>query len=383
MVKEEPRPGSLRTLLRFQSKDALNQHSDAIRKNKTFRSIVSGLFFFVIFAGFVVIPLLSSVDADFKNALGFIPELIASFFEHVDFAHILQWLMTFTFFGAIGAFWLTQKPFTQDFHPRSSIDSISTGIVLGGTLMLYALFLLIQVKRLFIGELPLDFKTTESFVKSGFWQFFVLTILNILFVLRLRKAQVQNVVRTELKLLIVSSVFLALSVAQRILLYNTVYGLSYEKFFAGYTILFCIGAFLWLGFVVFFDRDDDICKSLLTVSLWSYAIMAVLPLERFMWQTNLELSKRPESRVVLDEMRMFSGDVADLAEKYARSDTTLFEVNASSWNDWFQAQCNLIYFRRDATGDFIGIEPRNWYEKSLSGIAHQPSRDVCEQLLPQ
>lgn len=58
------------------------------------------------------------------------------------------------------------------------IDSIISGIVLAGVLGLYFLFIYLQINRVMSG-LPQQFTDVESWVKSGFWQLFFLSILNV------------------------------------------------------------------------------------------------------------------------------------------------------------------------------------------------------------
>ena len=82
--------------------------------------------------------------------------------------------------GGYLLYWNAQ-PRIQTENKEKRDLSVMIGVILGGVLILYLLFLGIQVKDLFMSSLPVNFDEAESLVKAGFWQLFALTIINILF----------------------------------------------------------------------------------------------------------------------------------------------------------------------------------------------------------
>lgn len=68
--------------------------------------------------------------------------------------------------------------------------------MLSGVLALYGLFIFVQIERLWVNDLPVDFASTENLVKTGFWQLVFLSFLNsALFVFFLPK---DRAIRTDI-----------------------------------------------------------------------------------------------------------------------------------------------------------------------------------------
>ncbi|SVE00501.1 uncharacterized protein METZ01_LOCUS453355, partial [marine metagenome] len=131
----------------------------------------------LVAAGFIVIPLLYSSDDLFAAKLDAIAEWPLRVFtwSALNKAYVFI-VITVTGFASAIAWegpWKLQKE-----AKKRSVDALVSGIVLGGVLCLYALFIATQVERLWIDKLPVDFETTESLVKTGFWQLIALSFLN-------------------------------------------------------------------------------------------------------------------------------------------------------------------------------------------------------------
>jgi len=194
--------------------------------------------------------------------------------------------------------------------------NITIGIVLSGVLALYLIFIGIQLKTLFLGTLPVDFEETVNIVKSGFWQLFMLTIINILFYIGLYQKSTK-IVQRILSFFTFASLLLILSAAYRTYLYVVTYGLSYEKFYAFFTVIFCMGVFVWFLYLdIWKKQKPEIVRNLAFASLWMYALTTIVPLERLIFSTNLALTQEADSRVNINELKMLGFDTLPVVEKH-------------------------------------------------------------------
>lgn len=335
------------------------------RKN-TIARIIGGLVLFLVIALTVFIPLLSSADAVFADKVQVIYEGFLNIFSSVFVYKLLTAIaLTTLFFSALSA-WSKKFDYKEKGGSDQKIDPIVSGIVLAGILGLYLLFLWIQLSRLWVGSLPFDFKETESLVKSGFWQLFFLSIINILIYLSTyRKTSLW--VQRILLVFSFSSLLLLISAGYRMGLYVTYYGLSYEKFFASYTVIYSAVLFIWLIAKLFSKQRANILKFLIVLFLWMYAVIAILPVEQFILRTNVALTNVKESRIRLFELTMLSPDVLSLVKKYERQG--LLKENVAylareqddkvsedfNWQPWIERQGKII-------------AEKTWYEKNVTNV---------------
>jgi len=321
------------------------------QNKKILYKIGIGLFLFVILALSVFIPLLSSVDPQFAKLT---QGVLDWFHDVLSFRYMGRIIFaTFASIFLISYFLSFEKrSLSADNQPATksySIDPVISGIVLGGVLFLYLIFIAIQFSRLFVDQLPLDFRTTEQLVKSGFWQLITLSIINIIFFFGYFK-KTNSIVQNILKVFTIASFLLLLSAGHRMFLYAFFYGLSYEKFFASYTVLYCSLLFLALAYQIFANRGNNLFKQLLFSLLWMYSIATILPIERIIFTFNAYASERPDSRIDMDELMMLSYDALPLATTY-RTD--------SEWQE------NWCYW---GNREVRRVEKKKWYEKNLANF---------------
>lgn len=348
-----------------------------IPANKKYKKIIAkvilGLLLFFIIAFTIFIPLLSSADSQFKEAVKVIydwfTELISLPFMYKLFFAIA---LSITLFSAIIT-WGKKFTYTAKDSLVSSVDSIITGIVLGGILLLYLLFLLIQLTHLWVGLLPFDFKETESLVKSGFWQLFVLTLLNILIYFFTYK-KTSKFVQKILLAFTVASLLLLVSAAHRMALYVIYYGFSYEKFFASYTVLFCALLFFWLISRLAIHKKANIIKFTTFLFIWMYGIMTVFPIEQFILRSNVALAQHENSRIRLFELTMLSSDVLGLVKRceaagtlkekvgYLAREGTREAEETFDWGPWIEEQEKRI-------------ADKKWYEQNLMNLLYVISQN--------
>jgi hypothetical protein len=275
--------------------------------------VLIGLGIFVVLAVTIFIPLLMSADAAFAELMQGMMDWIYELLSMSGVARALVFiaLSLFTVAGLLA--WTERQPYAASANTTKQIDSIIAGVVLGGILLLYVLFLFTQLQSLWVDALPITFDETESLVKRGFWQLFVLSVINVaMFFLYYRRTNLH--VQHLLTAFTFASVLLLLSAAKRMGMYVYYYGFSYEKFFASYTVLFAIILFGWLIYCALQKQKRDIVKFLVYLFIWMYAIAAIMPIEQFVLRSNITLSKSPSSRIDLAESRILSSDVYGIVE---------------------------------------------------------------------
>lgn len=334
--------------------DILNASSE---KRSTLKRVLLGLVIFLVIASVIIIPLLSSADLVFAASMRVVTAWLTKFISPTVVYKLVFW--AFLSVGTVAGVLAWSKSFVivEKTVEEKRIDPLVTGIVLTGILALYFFFLLLQIQQLWIGQLPFTFAQTEQLVKSGFWQLLFLSVINIgIYFLLYRKTI--PVVQKILGVFVVSSLLLVFSAAHRVWLYVTNYGLSYEKFFASYTVVFCVILFVWLLTRLCVSRRSDVCKFLVVLFLWMYAGLTIFPVEQFVFRANVALLQKKDSRIRLYELSMLSPDVLTLVKSY-QQDGKLIEKNAPTapfdWGKWIRVQDERV-------------KSKAWYEKNLMNI---------------
>lgn len=278
------------------------------------KKIIAGIALLLFISLAVVVPLLSSADPLFAAKIDGIVKALNNVISWIFVRKAIFFYVMSICLLAMSLTWSQPFEHSNSASTEKRIDSIISGIVLGGILCLYLLFLYLQLSRLWIHSLPIDFRETEGLVKSGFWQLFTLSIINILiFFFSFRKTHA--IVQKILAVFTAASFLLLVSAVYRMVLYVTFYGLSYEKFFSSYTVLYCAILFIWI-FSRFFKQDrPNIMKFLSFLFLWMYALISIFPIEQFILRSNMALAKKSDSRIVLYELTMLSPDVLGSVEK--------------------------------------------------------------------
>ena len=317
-------------------------------KSNIVKRAVIGTILFIIIGVTIIIPLLGSADPAFSSLASSFYSWIGAFIDEQTFGKIIVFIILFIWImSLISSF---QKQVTEQGDEDNKTDSLIAGIVLAGILVLYIVFLYLQIERIWISDLPIDFKETESLVKSGFWQLFILTILNIGFFFGCYKKTNKKVQNILLGFTAASLLLLA-SAAWRMGLYVFFYGFSYQKFYASYTVIFCAILLFWLLWRMFKHERANLLKTTCFLLLWMYALIAVMPVEQFIFRANNALHTKEDSRINMYEMTMLSSDVLCLAEKSQIENPELFD----GWDSWVEKKRN-------------DIDEKKWYEMNVSNI---------------
>lgn len=308
----------------------------------------------------LVLVLLSSADSNFERLIS---DLFSQFFKLIDLSIFAKMFCIFT----LSLFLLaTLHAFKNTFELTESklkiaLDDVVVGIVMGGILIIYLLFLWLQLEYLVLDSLPRDFRQTEKIVKSGFWQLFFLSILNTALFLTVYK-NTGTVAQTVLRIFIAASGLLLLSAAWRMGMYVFWYGFSYEKLFASYTTLFALGVFVYLLLASFAKQRKDVFRHIAFSALWVYAIATVMPVEKIIFNSNVQLSQLSNSRVNLNDLKDLSVDIMGNVRTHFTSEsasTVLPEKQTRAWILWAhrleRKRCN-----------------RTWYENNISLALYCP-----------
>lgn len=316
------------------------------RQSDLLKRIVIGLAILLFVSLLLFIPLLSNADPAFAKMMQSVEEFVLHLVALETLLKLAVFLVL-TVLTLAGLFhWTKEEEFSAQ-KEEKRMDAVVSGIVLGGILALYVLFLFTQLKTLWLVELPEEFLSTEQLVKSGFWQLFFLSGINVfLFMLYYRRTskQVQNM----LTVFMFASLLLLLSAAKRMGMYVLYYGFSYEKFFAAYTVLFSLFLFLRLIAALFQKEKTDILRYLVLAFVWMYAVATVLPVEQMIFRTNRALALRSDSRIDMHELHMLSGDVFRLGKEQNIE-------HPGDWDEW-------IVEKR------IIANQKHFYEKTLTDL---------------
>jgi len=133
-----------------------------------------------------------------------------------------------------------------------------------------------------VTRLPENFRKAELLVISGFWQLFVLAVLNTgLFLMVYKRTGWEA--QMILRIFILASSLLMVSAACKVWLYSYTFGLSYEKFFAMYTALFGLCILIYLVVASFSVMRFNVVRVIAFGSLWGYAVATVSPIEKFIF----------------------------------------------------------------------------------------------------
>jgi len=337
-------------------------------KRRIIAKIIVGIILFLIIALTVFVPLLSSADSVFADKMQVIYDWIKEVFSMPFIYKIIAFIGLSILISSMLFAWSKRFDFVEKKDEGKNIDPIVSGIVLGGILILYLFFLWVQLERLWVGSLPFDFRETENLVKSGFWQLFFLSIINILiYFFTYRKTN--PLVQWILTAFTFASLLLLSSAGYRMGLYVTYYGFSYEKFFASYTVLYCAVLFIWLISRLFINKRSNVVKFLVILFIWMYSLVTIFPVEQFIFRTNMALCKLNESRIRLFELTMLSPDVLGLTKDYQRQGILQEKIDYLSreglsksekdfdWTAWIERQEKRV-------------ADKKWYEYNLMNLIY-------------
>lgn len=133
----------------------------------------------------------------------------------------------------------------------------------------------------------------------------------------------------------------------------TTRGLSYEKFYASYAVLYCAVLFVILLWSLIQQRRTEALYVTVTLFVWMFGIVSLLPVEQIVLRTNISLytSQRAKSEINLGDMTMLSSDVYGLVIKNRER----LGLKDSFWNRWIDGAAGTL-------------REKEWYEMNLSAL---------------
>ena len=296
------------------------------------RRVSLGLIGFCV-ALLVVIPLLYTSDELFAAKIDAILDWPLSVLSWPNLYKVYGFIViTVTAFASAAAWRGSWK--LSDVATNRRVDALIASIVLVGVLLIYALFIATQIERLWVHRLPIDFETTERWVKSGFWQLIVLTFLNSGFFIFLYR-KTDGFVQLLLSAFCLASLLILISAGHRMYLYVANYGLSHEIFYACYSVVFCALLLLYLAYVSVTYVKANILKYAMFLFLWMYASVSIVPVERIIFESNVALTKRSE-HINLMWIALQSTDVLPRAIQLVNSKELVHKAafNERRWRVW-------------------------------------------------
>ena len=220
---------------------AASRKEESVPRNKP-ESKIKYIFFGILIALpllIVVVLLLGSADAVFSNLL----ERIFSFeiFETI-WKNIwgIGFLMIFSFFASYCLMCrLTDKDIKEEISDKRRLEPVMGITVTSLISLVYLVFCLIQVVYLFggFGTLPENY-TYASYAREGFFQLVFVCLINLALVLICMKYFRENIVLKILLSFISLCTFIMIaSSAYRMILYITVYHLTFLRLFVLWALL--------------------------------------------------------------------------------------------------------------------------------------------------
>jgi hypothetical protein len=253
---------------------------------------------------------------------------------------------------------------------ESTPDSLAYGIVFTMVGIIYLLFIGLQAKQLLATPAEVNFKIYEVLAKRGFWQLLVLTALNIGIVIHTFNRLV-GFGSMSLRVFTLLSTLLLASAGHRLGSYVILFGLSYEKWYACYTVLFCA-----LVFIILFSfqwrpsilelRSAHPMKAILLLLIWMYGLGSIFPVGTSIVLLNRHFATWNASGIDQGELRYLSVDavpavVYTLPRECVKSgDCRILNGPNSPRGHW-----NSSYWLHRQS---CKLSERRWYQHSATSV---------------
>ena len=123
-------------------------------------------------------------------------------------------------------------------------------------------------------------------------------------------------------------------------LYVSFYGLSSEKFYASYAVIFCGLLLVYLVYASVTRMRADILKTVMLVFLWMYTGVSLLPVETIIAKTNFSLNQHETWRDEIAWINERSSDVFETMSEFSAEDWVSFRVSLTPSARWLRLQYN-------------------------------------------
>lgn len=325
--------------------NTINSWDDS--KRILYKKIITGIIIFLCI-NMLVISLLMSADNNFQSLVWDLWKLIHSW----NIFKIFIALVLSIIFISFANLWKTENRIESKIS-LTQIDSVIGGIVLGWTLVTYIVFIIAQLDTLFTSPWSTGVQHIANLAKSWFWQLFVVSIINIIFFFVYYK-KTTPIVQKILWVFMFASVIILFSAAIKMYSYTSIYGLSYEKFFASYTILYFWALFLWMIFFILLNKKIDILKISILLAFWMYSAIHIFPVEIFIFQANTNILQQKDTKIPKYQSHMLSIDILSTVNQIKWQK---IYINGS-WQEWSDKKIEKSL-------------KKPWYEKNIQDFKVQ------------
>ena len=271
-------------------------------------NIIKGIVLFII-ASCVIIPLLSFANMHFEEFINIVFEHI---YDYISLESIIKFVISIIvsiILYTVFIKWNAKISYVELPKEHYNTTTISTFIIcLIALYVLFTVFQLIDFKTYFIIQ---DFSTVEMIAKTGFWSLFIVSMINMFLINTIEYSKKENSMDILMKVFIVISSVIMLSGAIKILFYIFLYGLSYEKFYVLMTVIYSIILYIYLLYYIFIrpKNSTPMLYKPFIIALWTYASIAILPIDIIIYKANMLLKTHPNTRINIEELSALSYDV--------------------------------------------------------------------------
>ncbi len=225
---------------------------------------------------FVILPLMMSADVVFENIIENI--LVEDLFDLLfDEWNIVEVGLK-TFFAFITIFGFMKIVTGKDDNvtiPKYSSDYVTGITVTGVVAFIYVMFSFIQLRGIIFSNINLpEGYTYAEYAREGFFQLFVLAVINMLIVLICAsKYKYNKVLNTILYILCACTYVMIGSSAYKMILYIEVYNLTFLRLMVLWSLL--VLAFIMVAVIKYVYRNDfSLFKYIVIVTTFFYMIVA-------------------------------------------------------------------------------------------------------------
>ncbi|WP_138419738.1 DUF4153 domain-containing protein [Aquibacillus sediminis] len=244
----------------------------------------------------VVTSLLMSADAVFEEFIGAVPRFILQ----LDFQEqlIRSMIVIFYLFGFFGLFQVLTEPrqsakqLTEQANDQKNFDGVVTLTILLLLNTIYLLFTVVQFTY-FFGDGLEEGYTYAEYARKGFFELIVVTLMNwailitCLTKVRTQGLRLKRTLNIMYSILVIVSTIMLASAYQRLSLYETAYGFTFDRILAHAFMIFLVVIFAYTFIRIWLEKLSLLHFYFIT-SLLFYTALNVIPLERIIVTNNME-----------------------------------------------------------------------------------------------
>lgn len=223
----------------------------------------------------VIIALLASADLIFKSIFSSISSFVSNVLDKIfSSTFIYKLIYTFIIFIIIsGMFYSIVNVKLKKYEVKNiKLENLTVKMILISLNVIYLIFCFIQIKSLFLKDIPSNY-IYSSYAREGFFQLLVVSIINILLILISKKSSSgDKFITNNTFIMIVFNSIIVFSSFYRMYLYELQYGYTSLRL-----LVYC---FLVLEIILFiptilfiFDKKFDLMKVYFNIFIIWYVII--------------------------------------------------------------------------------------------------------------